>query len=161
MKKALIVWGGWEGHEPEAGSKVVNEMLTRNGFDVRIETETSVLGSDEIHELDLVVPIYTMSEIEKADAVNLAKFESFERLCAATLGRTVDTSQPGAELRGPDRRDPCSANADCLSCSGECGWCKDEVTDPRTLRRTGGGWCSGECTTTDGECASVDTGGGH
>jgi hypothetical protein len=95
------------------------------------------------------------------DAVNLAKFESFERLCAATLGRTVDTSQPGAELRGPDRRDPCSANADCLSCSGECGWCKDEVTDPRTLRRTGGGWCSGECTTTDGECASVDTGGGH
>ncbi len=91
-----------------------------------------------------------------ADPTNLQKFEAFERLCAATLGRTVDTTQPGAQLLGPDRRDPCSQNADCGSCAGECGWCKDEVTDPRTLRRTGGGWCSGACTTTDGECLAVD-----
>lgn len=98
-----------------------------------------------------------------SDAVSLQKFEAFERLCAATVGRTVDTSMPGAQLRGPDFRDPCSQTADCGSCTGECGWCKDEVTNPRTLRRTGGGWCSGACTTTDGECASVDTttGGGH
>jgi|EP01043_Picozoa_sp_COSAG02_P014477 hypothetical protein len=98
-----------------------------------------------------------------ADETNLQKFEAFERLCAATLGRTVDTTQPGAQLRGPDRRDPCSQTADCGSCSGDCGWCKDEVTNPRTLLRSGGGWCSGACTTTDGECAAVDptAGGGH
>ena len=98
-----------------------------------------------------------------ADGAELQKFEAFERLCAATLGRTVDTTDPGAQLRGPDRRDPCSQHADCGSCTGTCGWCKDEVTDPRTLRRMGGGWCSGECTTTDGECAAVDpsAGGKH
>ena len=95
------------------------------------------------------------------DQTNLAKFEAFERKCAQSLGRQVDTSQAGAMMRGPDRRDPCSQTSECTECSGECGWCKDEVTDPRTLRRNGGGWCSGACTTTDGECAAVDAGGGH
>ena len=27
MREALIVWGGWSGHEPEAGAHIVGKML--------------------------------------------------------------------------------------------------------------------------------------
>ena len=36
-KKALIVWGGWEGHTPERSATVVRGMLEKHGFDVRVE----------------------------------------------------------------------------------------------------------------------------
>ena len=71
-KSALIVWGGWEGHEPEAGAAIIGSMLEDEGFAVRVETETSVLRDPIIQELDLIVPIYTMSEITKEEAKCLA-----------------------------------------------------------------------------------------
>lgn len=72
MKKALIVWGGWHGHEPEQCSIIVRDMLQRNGFDVRVETQTSVFADPALAELDLIVPIFTMSKIEKDEAINLS-----------------------------------------------------------------------------------------
>jgi len=72
MRKALIVWGGWAGHEPEQGAAIVRAMLEEDGFDVRVETTPEAFGDPAIHELSLIVPIYTMSKIEKAHAVNLA-----------------------------------------------------------------------------------------
>ena len=36
MKKALIVRGGLELHEPEAGAEVLRGMLTAEGFDVSV-----------------------------------------------------------------------------------------------------------------------------
>ena len=32
MKHALIVWGGWHGHEPEQCAHIVRDMLVRNGL---------------------------------------------------------------------------------------------------------------------------------
>lgn len=72
MRKALIVWGGWSGHEPDKGAAIVRGMLEEDGFEVRVETTTEAFGDPSVHELSLVVPIYTMSKIEKAHAVNLA-----------------------------------------------------------------------------------------
>ncbi len=66
-KRALIVWGGWEGHEPEAGAKVLSGMLEEEGFKVDIQTETSAFLEPALAELSLIVPIYTMSTIEKAE----------------------------------------------------------------------------------------------
>lgn len=71
MKKALIVWGGWAGHEPEQGATIVRGMLEKNGFSVRVETETAAFADPALSELDLIVPIFTMSKIEKAEALNL------------------------------------------------------------------------------------------
>ena len=34
MKKALVVCGGWPGHEPEKCAQVVHAMLLRHGFEV-------------------------------------------------------------------------------------------------------------------------------
>ena len=72
MKKALIVWGGWQGHEPEKCAHLVRDMLDANGFEVRIETQTSAFADPALAHLDLIVPIYTMSKIEKDECTNLS-----------------------------------------------------------------------------------------
>lgn len=33
MKKALIFWGGWDGHEPQLVSARFGKLLEKNGFD--------------------------------------------------------------------------------------------------------------------------------
>ncbi len=72
-KKALIFWGGWEGHTPERSANVVNDILSDNGFDVRIEQGTSALADPAIDDLDLIVPVVTMSTIEKPELDNLTR----------------------------------------------------------------------------------------
>ena len=71
MKKALIVWGGWHGHEPEQGAQIVRDILQNNGFEVRVETQTAAFVDPALARLDLIVPIYTMSKIEKEECANL------------------------------------------------------------------------------------------
>ena len=44
MKQALIVWGGWAGHEPEACAKVVAKMLEEDGFTVVSENTTEAFA---------------------------------------------------------------------------------------------------------------------
>ncbi|MCV3207550.1 ThuA domain-containing protein [Mesorhizobium sp. YC-39] len=73
MRQALIVWGGWDGHEPEQGARVVKAMLEEEGFEVRVETTTAVFVDPAIAELSLIVPIYTMSKLAKNEEFNLTK----------------------------------------------------------------------------------------
>lgn len=72
MREAMIVWGGWHGHEPEKCAGIIRAMLEEDGFSVRVETETKVFAEPWIHELSLIVPIYTMSKIEKEEVKNLS-----------------------------------------------------------------------------------------
>ena len=44
MREAMIVWGGWSGHEPDQGAKIVSDMLEGHGFKVRIETSTKAFA---------------------------------------------------------------------------------------------------------------------
>jgi uncharacterized protein len=71
MKSALIVWGGWDGHEPEQCAHILRDMLTEEGFSVTIKTETSAFADPALKDLCLIVPIYTMSKIEKSEVENL------------------------------------------------------------------------------------------
>ena len=64
MKSALIVWGGWEGHQPEKCAVIVRAMLEEDGFDVRVEDSTRAFADAAIRDLDLIVPIITQSTIE-------------------------------------------------------------------------------------------------
>jgi uncharacterized protein len=73
MKSALIVYGGWEGHDPEECAAIYRRWLHEDGFTVRTATETSAFGDPSIHELSLIVPIFTMSRIERAEVENLTK----------------------------------------------------------------------------------------
>ncbi|MBB3962937.1 putative dehydrogenase [Rhizobium metallidurans] len=45
MRNALIVWGGWEGHEPQQCSTIVRDLLVKEGFDVMVEPTTSIFAS--------------------------------------------------------------------------------------------------------------------
>jgi type 1 glutamine amidotransferase len=71
MREAMIVWGGWMGHEPDQAAKIVSDMLTENGFEVRVETSTKAFADPAIADLSLIVPIITMAKIEKDELANL------------------------------------------------------------------------------------------
>ncbi len=71
MREALIVWGGWSGHEPEQCAKIIADMLEGDGFKVTLENTTKAFADPAIKDLSLIVPIYTMAKIEKAEALNL------------------------------------------------------------------------------------------
>src|SRR6516225_10967819 len=73
MREALIVWGGWSGHEPEKGAHIVSAMLEEDGFKVYVENTTEAFADPSIADLSLIVPIYTMSKIEKEEVDNLTK----------------------------------------------------------------------------------------
>lgn len=73
MREALIVWGGWSGHEPEQGAAIVAGMLEEEGFKVYVETSTEAFADPAIHDMSLIVPIYTMSKIEKEEVDNLTR----------------------------------------------------------------------------------------
>ncbi len=73
MREALIVWGGWEGHEPEQGARVIAAMLDEAGFKTRVENTTAAFADPAIAGMSLVVPIYTMSDIAKQEADNLTR----------------------------------------------------------------------------------------
>ena len=73
MREALIVWGGWSGHEPEQCAKLVSDMLEAEGFKVYVENTTEAFADPSIKDLSLIVPIVTMSKIEKEEVQNLSK----------------------------------------------------------------------------------------
>jgi type 1 glutamine amidotransferase len=73
MREALIVWGGWSGHEPEQCAAIIAEMLEKEDFKVYVENSTEAFADPGIAEMSLIVPIYTMSKIEKEELSNLTK----------------------------------------------------------------------------------------
>ena len=73
MRKAMIVWGGWAGHQPDICAAKIKGWLEAENFNVRIETSTEVFGGPSVHDLDLIVPIHSMSKIDKPHALNLCE----------------------------------------------------------------------------------------
>jgi len=73
MREALIVWGGWKGHEPEKGSRIVADMLEEEGFKVYVENTTEAFADPALADMSLIVPICTMIKIEKEELENLTK----------------------------------------------------------------------------------------
>ncbi|MAU20180.1 MAG: hypothetical protein CMH13_06565 [Martelella sp.] len=72
MREALIVWGGWSGHEPEECAHIIRDMLQEDGFKVYLEHSTEAFADPQIKDLSLIVPIMTMSKIEKEEVKNLS-----------------------------------------------------------------------------------------
>ena len=64
MKSALLVWGGWEGHEPEKGAKLFAPFLESQGYQTTL-SDTLEIYTDAatMQSLDLIVPIWTMGTI--------------------------------------------------------------------------------------------------
>lgn len=74
MKKALMVWGGWDGHEPEKCIHVFAPFLEANEYEVEISnTMDSYLDEEKMAALSLIVPCVTMSQMSGEQEAGLLK----------------------------------------------------------------------------------------
>jgi uncharacterized protein len=71
MREALIVHGGWAGHEPARCARIVQGMLEEEGFEVRREATTEAFADPGIRGIGLIVPIVTMARIGEGELANL------------------------------------------------------------------------------------------
>ena len=74
MKRALIVQGGWDGHEPVLVSQRFSDVLKNEGFEVEISsTLDSFLDIEKLMGLDIIIPVWTMGTITNEQCDNVAK----------------------------------------------------------------------------------------
>jgi len=72
MKKALMVWGGWDGHEPQKGVAIFKPILESAGFTVEVSDNLDAyLDHEKLSALNLIVPIWTMGVITEAQEKGL------------------------------------------------------------------------------------------
>jgi len=63
-KKALFVWGGWEGHQPKQCIDIFAPWLEDQGFDIEISNSLdSYLDAEKMKSLSLIVQAITMGQI--------------------------------------------------------------------------------------------------
>ena len=62
-KRALIVAGGWAGHEPQQCAELFAGVLRNDGFDVTVSDTLDVYVDPALREIDVIVPVWTQSEI--------------------------------------------------------------------------------------------------
>jgi type 1 glutamine amidotransferase len=71
-RRALVVRGGWDGHQPVEATDLFIPHLEANGFDVRVEGSPDVYAdTGYMAGVDLVVQCMTMSTIEKEPLAGL------------------------------------------------------------------------------------------
>ena len=75
MKKALMVWGGWDGHEPRQCVERFVPFLSGAGYAVDVRDSLEVFGDAAVlAQCDLIVPCWTMGALSA---------EQEQGLCAA------------------------------------------------------------------------------
>lgn len=71
MTKALVTWGGWEGHEPEKVGPMFADWLRAAGLEVTLTDSLACFDDGEaLKRYDLIVPVWTMAKIGKEQALN-------------------------------------------------------------------------------------------
>ena len=71
-RSALVVWGGWEGHEPKQCVDIFAPWLESQGFRVEISHSLDAyLDPAKLAGLDLIVHVFTMSDIGPEQERNL------------------------------------------------------------------------------------------
>lgn len=73
-KRALITWGGWLGHQPQEVAELFRSILAEAGFEVEVTDSLDCFAEPaRLDGLDLIVPVWTMSKIEKAWVANVSE----------------------------------------------------------------------------------------
>ena len=72
--KALIFWGGWDGHTPEQTSQILARELKAKGVEVEVCGSQDCLSDvEKLKTLDLIVPQWTMGTISDGHWANINK----------------------------------------------------------------------------------------
>lgn len=91
MSEALIVWGGWDGHEPDKVAAIFEAMLREAGITVTVSEELdSFDDADRLSALDLIVPVWTMGEISQDQARNVSRAVAYGTGLAGCHGGMCD-----------------------------------------------------------------------
>jgi len=73
-KKALIVFGGWDGHEPKRVARIFQEILEEENFDVEVsDTLAAYADLEKLKALDLIIPHWTMGDIKQKYVNNISE----------------------------------------------------------------------------------------
>ena len=74
MKKVLMTWGGWNGHEPEQTTGIFASLLRAEGCEVTVTDTLECLTDRDLTQCDLIVPCWTMAELsnDQCDALSTA-----------------------------------------------------------------------------------------
>ncbi|GLS86874.1 hypothetical protein GCM10010873_18480 [Cypionkella aquatica] len=73
MTKALITWGGWDGHQPDKVAALFARELSALGMQVEVfDTLACFDDPARLADLALIVPVWTMSSISQTQSENVA-----------------------------------------------------------------------------------------
>jgi len=61
--KALIVWGGWDGHEPDKVAEIFRREIVAMGGSAEVYNTLDAFVQNDLETYDLIIPIWTMGEI--------------------------------------------------------------------------------------------------
>jgi type 1 glutamine amidotransferase len=74
MNTALIVWGGWNGHEPDKIAALFSNILRDAGMDVTVADSLAAFDDGEpLKTYDLIVPIWTDGQLSREAATNVSE----------------------------------------------------------------------------------------
>ncbi|GAA1289322.1 ThuA domain-containing protein [Pseudonocardia aurantiaca] len=97
-KVALVVRGGWPGHQPTEATELFVPYLRESGFDVRVHESTAVYAdADAMAGADLVVQCNTMNTIERAEVEGLRTAVAAGTGLAGWHGGIVDSYRNSAD----------------------------------------------------------------
>jgi type 1 glutamine amidotransferase len=74
QRQALVVRGGWDGHQPVETTDLFVPFLRDNGFDVQVSDSTAVYADESVMaDVDLIVQVVTMSTIADDEFAGLQR----------------------------------------------------------------------------------------
>ena len=78
-RKALIVWGGWDGHQPQQVAEVFARELKAKGFEVEVSDTLDAYKDGDLTQLSLIVPVWTMGTITGEQLNPLLEVSVYDR----------------------------------------------------------------------------------
>lgn len=74
MEKALVFYGGWDGHEPDLVAEYIGSMLKNKGLEVMVTDDMTCLENPEyVKSMHVIVPVVTMSTITNTACENISE----------------------------------------------------------------------------------------
>ncbi|MXY57219.1 MAG: ThuA domain-containing protein [Gammaproteobacteria bacterium] len=100
MGRVLITWGGWNGHEPEQTAGIFADVLAAEGHEVTVSDSLTALADESyMAGIDLLVPVWTMSQIGREQEAGLLKAIRAGTGCAGWHGGMADSFRVNVEYQ--------------------------------------------------------------
>ena len=99
-KKVLVVYGGWNGHQPEYFANKISDWLKTQNANVFISDSTSIYTNGKLmNKLDLIIQHITMSEITDDQLNGLIKAVANGTGLAGCHGGLADSFRDNTEYQ--------------------------------------------------------------